>query len=148
MSGYSSEIARYQLIAFAIAAAPPVYMLVTLVMKLSGALPENGFVEFPADIAPLISLALLGAGVVAPLTSFFLKPVLMAQQRQTSTPPGRFHVALVSMALSESGAVLGLVLMLMTGNLLYGGLLCGLSFAVTCFHIPGRHWLAFGDATQ
>lgn len=148
MSGNAGEMARYQLIAFAIAAAPPVYMLVIIVMKLSGALPENGLGGLSPDVAPLISLALLGIGVVAPLTSFFLKPVLVAQQQQASTPSSRFHVVLVSMALSESGAVLGLVLMLMTGNLLYGSLLCGLSFAITCFHIPGRHWLASGDGPQ
>ena len=148
MSGYSSEISKYQIIAFAIAAAPPVYMLVMVVMKLSGALPENGFGGIPADVAPVASLALLGIGIVAPLTSFFLKPVLIAQQRQASSPPSRFHVVLVSMALSEYGAVLGLVLMLLTGNLLYGGLLCGLSFAITCFHLPGRYWLAFGDGPR
>jgi hypothetical protein len=60
----------------------------------------------------------------------------------------RFRAAMVAMALSESGAVLGLLLMLLSGQVLYGALLCGLSFAITCFHFPTRSWLAHGDDPQ
>jgi hypothetical protein len=35
--------------------------------------------------------------------------------------------------------------MLLTGNMLYGSLLCGLSFAITYFHLPSRYWLERGN---
>ena len=119
-------------------------MGVVAALKLGGSLPEGGLAALPAETATPLSLALLAAGIGSSLLSIVLKKALLKSQ-QDDSPGGRFKGVLVSMAVSESGAVMGLVLMLLTGNLLYGSLLCGLSFAVTCFHFPSRYWLEHGD---
>ena len=136
--------AQHQIVCGAVAAAPLVYMGVISALKFSGALPENGFGAVPPEAEMPISLALLAGGILSSLASIVLKKALIQSQGDGSAS-GRFKGVLVAMAVSESGAVMGLVLMLLTGNLLYGSLLCGLSFAVTCFHFPSRYWLEHGD---
>jgi hypothetical protein len=134
----------YQVICGAVAAAPLVYMGVAAGLKFGGVMPEEGLAALPPESAMIIPLVLLAAGTLSSVFSIVVRKLLMKSQ-PTGQPAERFRIVLVSMAVSESGAVMGLVLMLLTGNLLYGGLLCGLSFAVTCFHFPSRHWLDYGD---
>lgn len=143
----NDPIASYRLISGVVASMPLVYMAVANIMKFTGALPEAGIGEFdPAMVTP-ISLALLAAGTTSSLASMVLKkPLLEKLGVQTQNSAARFKATLICMAISESGAVLGLVLMLLTGNMLYGSLLCGLSFAVTYFHFPSRYWLEQGGS--
>ncbi len=142
----NDPIASYRLIAGAVASMPLLYMVVANIMKYTGTLPETGIGDLdPAAVTP-ISLALLAAGTTSSLTSMVLKKVLLEKLGvQTQDAAARFKATLVCMAISESGAVLGLVLMLLTGNMLYGSLLCGLSFAITYFHLPSRYWLERGN---
>lgn len=83
-----------------------------------------------------ISMALLAAGTTSSLASIVLKILLEKLGVETQDAAARFKATLICMAISRSGAVLGLVLMLLTGNMLYGSLLCGLSFAITLFSLP------------
>ena len=140
-------IASYRLICGAITAMPLIYMVLAVAIKRAGVIPETGVGNFdPAATMP-ISLALVAAGTVASVASIAIKKlVLRTVDVQAQDAAARFKATLVSMAISESGAVIGLTLMLLTGDLLYGGLLCGLSFAVTCFHFPSRYWLEQGNA--
>jgi hypothetical protein len=142
----NDPIASYRIISGAIAAMPLVYVVVANIMKMTGALPESGIGELdPAMVTP-ISLALLAVGTTSSLASMVLKKILLEKLGvQTQDAAARFKATLICMAISESGAVLGLVLMLLTGNMLYGGLLCGLSFAITYFHFPSRFWLEQGS---
>lgn len=142
----NDPIASYRLITGAVASMPLVYMAVANIMKYTGTLPESGIGELePAMVTP-ISLALLAAGTTTSVASIVLKKVLLEKLGvQTQDAAARFKATLICMAISESGAVLGLVLMLLTGNMLYGSLLCGLSFAITCFHLPSRYWLEQGN---
>lgn len=142
-----ASAAQYQIICGAVAVAPLVYMGVVSALHFGGVLPQNGFGDFPPEALMPISLALLGGGILSSLASIVLKKALIQSQHDAS-PAGRFRGVLVAMAVSESGAVMGLVLMLLTGNMLYGSLLCGLSFAVTCFHFPSRYWLEHGDVPR
>lgn len=141
-----SAAAGYQLICGAVAAMPLLYMIVAAGLKLGGIMEDDGLAAVDPEQAGTVSIALLAAGIVASVASIPMKKLLVRSQTAgMDAPAGRFKATLVSMSISESGAVMGLVLMLLTGNLLYGGLLCGLSFAVTCFHFPSRHWLERGD---
>ena len=136
--------AQYQIICGAVAVAPLVYMGVVAALKFGGTLPEEGLAGMPPESAMPLTIALLATGTLSSLASIVLKKILVKSQPDDA-PASRFKGVLVSMAVSESGAVMGLVLMLLTGNLLFGSLLCGLSFAVTCFHFPSRFWLEHGD---
>ncbi|MBL7644866.1 MAG: hypothetical protein JNK74_01630 [Candidatus Hydrogenedentes bacterium] len=142
----NDPITSYRIVSGAIAAMPLVYVAVANIMKITGALPASGIGQLdPAMVTP-ISLALLAFGTTSSLTSMVLKKVLLEKLGvETQDAAARFKATLICMALSESGAVLGLVLMLLTGNMLYGGLLCGLSFAITYFHLPSRYWLEQGS---
>ena len=141
----NDPIASYRLIASAIASMPLVYMAVANIMKYTGVLPETGIGDLdPAAVTP-ISLALLATGTTTSVASIVLRKILLEKLGvQTQDAAARFKATLICMAISESGAVLGLVLMLLTGNMLYGSLLCGLSFAITYFHLPSRYWLEQG----
>lgn len=126
---------------------PLFYMVLAAVFKSTGVLPANGFGGLEPGAATTISMAMLAAGVTSCMASIAVKKFL-AQGRPGASQDEqavRFKGTLAAIAVSESGAVLGLVIMLLTGNLVYGGLLCGLSIAVSLFHFPSRYWLEHGD---
>ena len=141
------RIPSFQLACGVITAMPLFYMVLAVLLKQVGVIPENGIGDIDPAAPPVLSLALLACGTLSSTASIMIKKLLLkAPFSQVSDAGGRFKIALISMAISESGAVMGLGLMLLTGDLLYGGLLCGLSFAITCFHFPSRYWLAQGNA--
>jgi len=146
--GGAPSPATHQLMCAAILVMPLAYVAMAQVLRAVGVLPQRGFGDFDEGATLIVTGLFLAASVSASLLSPFLKKALLAKAAEAGdapTPRHRFQAVFVAMALSEAGAVLGLVLMLMTGNMLYGALLCGLSFAITCFHFPGRHWLEHGD---
>lgn len=137
--------ASYQLACGVITAMPLIYMVLALALKKVGIIPEGGIGNLDPEAVPTVSLALVIGGTVTSITSMTVKKFLLqSMNAQGQDAAARFKVALISMAISESGAVMGLALMLLTGDLLYGALLCGLSFAITCFHFPSRYWLEQG----
>lgn len=141
-------ISNYRLICGVITSMPLFYMLVAYMLRFLGALPDGGLGEFGPEAEPIIAIALIAAGVSSSVLSLFLKKFILARVTvENAGPRERFQATLVSLAVAESGAVLGLLMMLLLGNPLYGGLLCGLSFAVACFHFPSRYWLEQGDPT-
>lgn len=142
-------ISNYRLICAVITSMPLSYMLIAYLLHFIGALPDGGLAEFEAEAEPIIALTLVAAGVSSSVLSLFLKKFILARVAVDGAGPReRFQATLVSLAVAESGAVLGLLMMLLLGNPLYGGLLCGLSFAVACFHFPSRYWLEQGDSVS
>lgn len=142
----NDPIAAHRAICGTITAMPLLYMVIAVAMKYAGAIPERGIGEFDPQMVTPISLALVAGGTGSSLVSLVAKKlVLSTMGPESGNAAARFKATLVAMAISESGAVIGLALMLLTGDLLYGGLLCGLSFAITCFHFPSRYWLERGD---
>jgi len=141
-----NRTSSYQLACGIITAMPLVYMVLAAGLRNAGVIPEGGIGEIDPTSVPILSLALLIGGTVSSTSSIAVKKILLKSSvLQGQDAAARFKVALTSMAISESGAVMGLALMLLTGDLLYGGLLCGLSFAITCFHFPCRYWLEQGN---
>ncbi len=147
MPAYQSQdrVAMYQLACGVILAMPLLYMVLVSVLKRGGVLPQGGIGDIDPTSLPSISLVLVIAGTLSSTASMAVKKILLkALAPQGRDVAARFKVALISMAISESGAAIGLGLMVLTGDLLYGGLLCGLSYAITCFHFPSRAWLEQG----
>ena len=141
-----APVAAQQIMCAAILMMPITYMAGAIALRASDILPEGGLGELDEQSTLLLTAVFLAASVSASIFSLFLKKMLLGAAKGDRIDQSmRFKAVLVAMALSESGAVMGLVLMLLTGNLLYGALLCGLSFAITCFHFPRRHWLEHGD---
>jgi hypothetical protein len=148
MSARSTQdrTASYQLACGTITAMPLIYMVLATALKNAGIIPPGGLGDFDPEAVPIISMALLVGGTVSSTASIAVKKILLKTLEARGQDAGaRFKIALISIALSESGAVMGLALMLLTGDLRYGGLLCGLSFAITCFHFPSRYWLEQGN---
>lgn len=139
-------IRGYRVICGVVATMPLIYMLAALALRQFAVIPESGIGGFESQMVMPLSLTLTFAGISVSITSIFAKKALLRTLVSGPQDAGmRFKAALISMAISESGAVIGLVLILLTGDLLFGGLLCGLSFAVTCFHFPSRYWLEQGE---
>jgi hypothetical protein len=131
----------------AITAMPVLYMAVAVVLKQTEVLTATGMGNLDPVSGLPITLAVVVLGTLSSTASILVKVLLLRSfPVQDRTPDVRFKATLITMAVSESGAVMGLTLILITGSLLYGGLLCGLSFAVTCFHFPSRYWLESGDS--
>jgi hypothetical protein len=130
-----------------ITAMPVLYMAVAVVLKQTEVLTATGMGNLDPVSGLPITLAVVVLGTLSSTASILVKVLLLRSfPVQDRTPDVRFKATLITMAVSESGAVMGLTLILITGSLLYGGLLCGLSFAVTCFHFPSRYWLESGDS--
>jgi hypothetical protein len=130
-----------------ITAMPVLYMAVAVVLKQTEVLTATGMGNLDPVSGLPITLAVVVLGTLSSTASILIKVLLLRSfPVQDRTPDVRFKATLITMAVSESGAVMGLTLILITGSLLYGGLLCGLSFAVTCFHFPSRYWLESGDS--
>lgn len=138
-----SSSATQQLVCAGILAMPVSYMVVAAALRFGQVLPEKGLGELDEQTTLLLTAVFLVVSVSTSVFSMVFKKMRLAHPDLDQG--GRFQTILVAMAMSESGAALGLVLMLLTGNVLYGSLLCGLSFAITCFHFPRRHWLEHGD---
>jgi len=140
-------INAYRLICGAITAMPVLYMAVAVVLKHTEVVTATGMGNLDPVSGLPITLAVIVLGTLSSTASILVKVLLLRSfPVQDRTPEVRFKATLITMAVSESGAVMGLTLILITGSLLYGGLLCGLSFAVTCFHFPSRYWLESGDS--
>lgn len=140
-------INAYRLICGVITAMPVLYMALAVVLKQTEVLTDAGMGNLDPVSGLPITLAVIVLGTLSSTASILVKVLLLRSfPAQDRTPDVRFKATLITMAVSESGAVMGLTLILITGSLLYGGLLCGLSFAVTCFHFPSRYWLESGDS--
>ena len=139
--------ASQQLVLAGILVMPLAYVVAAYILHAIEVLPPTGFVE----LGPQATLLLAGVFLLSCVLSAVVSPILkkkilqMAAADNTLDRHARFKASMIAMATSEAGAGLGLVLIFLTGNLLYGTLLCALSFAVTCFHFPRRHWLEDGD---
>lgn len=139
----------YRLITGFVTAMPILYMGLSMVFMKLEVIPPNGMGNLdPASVLPL-TLAIVVLGTISSTVSILVKALLFRSIGvQDRTPEIRFRATLIAMAVSETGAAMGLALVLITGSLLYGGLLCGLSFAITCFHFPSRYWLECGDSAR
>lgn len=137
----------YRLICGAITTMPILYMGVAIALLKAEVISPQGMGNLdPASGLP-ITLGVIVLGTLTSTASILVKVLLLRSIAvQDRTPEIRFRATLITMAVSETGAVMGLTLTLITGNLLFGGLLCGLSFAITCFHFPSRYWLESGDS--
>lgn len=148
-SGEASA-ASQQLVLAGILVMPLAYVVAAYILHGIEVLPSSGFVE----LGPQATLLLTGVFLLSCILSAIISPLLKKKILQDAAAANlqdqqtRFKASMLAMASSEAGAALGLVLILLTGNLLYGTLLCGLSFAVTCFHFPRRRWLEEGDSVH
>ena len=134
--------ASRQLVCAGVLVMPIVYMVVAVGLRLAGVVQQEGFGEFDPQLTLILTGAFVAAGITTGAVSLVFKKAML---KNATAAEQRFTAVLESMAISEFGAVLGLMLILLSGNVLYGSLLCGISFAFTCFHFPGRHWLEHGD---
>ncbi len=140
------NVATLQVICGAILVMPLVYMGGAIAMRFAGAVPETGFADLDDQTSLILTAAFLVAGISTAVFSSKIKQMILnAPGIGSVTPETRFKAVMVAMALSESGAVMGFLVILLAGNVVYGAVLCGLSFAMTCFHFPSRSWLERGE---
>ena len=143
---YRNASVSSQLMVCAVVLAMPLFYAAILVaLRVGGILPVTGFGEIEGLEAQTLAYIFLAAGVGTSLASIFFKKLMIQTVSGPVDANRRFQTVLVAMAIAESGALLGFVFVLLTGQVIYGALLGALSFAVSCFHFPSRRWLLEGD---
>lgn len=143
----TDPITAYRLVCGAITAMPILYMGLSAALVKAEVLSPDGMSYLDPVSGLPVTLGVMVLGTFSSMASILVKVFLLRMvEARERTPEIRFRATLIAVAVSETGAVMGFTLMLITGSLLYGGLLCGLSFAITCFHFPSRNWLECGDS--
>jgi F0F1-type ATP synthase membrane subunit c/vacuolar-type H+-ATPase subunit K len=131
-----------QIVAMAVIASTVIYAAVVLLMKTTGTMPEEGFVGLEPEILNMLSLALLAVGAASAVGSFFVRGALVARLTEASDSiPERLRIVLITMAISESASIYGLVLALLGGLSVYVLLLWGIGLSGKILLFPMRDWL-------
>lgn len=134
--------ATVQIIAAAIMASNVIYMLVLGLLRVTGSMPANGFVGIEGQDAVNLTTALgiAAFAVVAgsiPMRKRLEQIVLdRADTRQSKT-----RIIIVTMAVCDVAGIMGLWCGLLTGKLLWAGLLAGIGLIGCAHHFPTRAWL-------
>ena len=115
------------------------YAVVGFGMVLFDVIPAGGYMDASEDIGVALNGMMIVAGVLSAGASFPLKRALAS--RIDPGRPSRFQVALISMAMAETGGVLALVSILVTGELGTAAILLGVAVAAGIYHFPTRAWL-------
>ncbi|MCH7958554.1 MAG: hypothetical protein IID08_00390 [Candidatus Hydrogenedentes bacterium] len=119
-----------------------VYAVVGFALVLFDVMPSGGYMDVSENIGVALNGMMIVAGILSAGASFPLKRVLASRiDPERPGGPSRFQVALISMAMAETGGVLGLVAVLLTGELGAAGILWGVAVGAGVFHFPTRAWL-------
>lgn len=133
---------QVQIIAGAVAASTVIYMIVVMLMRVTGSMPEQGFGGVEPALATITGVAFLTAGVLGVCAAFLIRKICMAQLSSgKDTLAVRFRIVLVTMAICESAAILGLVHVLLCGNLTFAWILWGIALGGSILLFPTRVWL-------
>jgi hypothetical protein len=128
-----------QFVAGALLASPLSFALIGTGLSMGGGIGMN------MDL-PVVALAAIGAlGAVSLVASIVLRRIMLQRLPEDAPLQRRFSITLVCMALAEPPAAMGLVVVLLTGDLVSAGILWGLGFAGMVHHFPSRAWLEAGE---
>lgn len=131
-----------RIVAAAMLCSPLIFALVGTGLALGGGLGIE--LEFPA--AGLVALGVVGAGALA--LSFVFRRQALVRMPEDAPLQQRMGIVIVGMALSETPAIMGLIVALLTGDLVTAGIFWGLGFAGMVHHFPGRGWLEAAGAPR
>lgn len=137
-----------RLVAIAMTATNVMYAGVLLVMRYSGILHEHGMsqIEEPLRstlISVFIACGVLAAGASAASRSFIRSLILAADPSQS----GRYRAVVIPMAIADLPGILGFLLGVMTGDVVWAIVLIGVSFVTCLYHYPSREWIAGAPIT-
>lgn len=135
--------AQVQITAAAVLASPVVYAVIGQLLIAAEAMPEEGYAALPDPAAQGLAFAAI---VFSGLLAFAGKPLrdlLEAKlQEQTGEPIRKKMTAmLIAMAAADGGAVLGLIVLLVTGQAVLAYVAMGFSFAGMARIFPTKAWL-------
>lgn len=95
------------------------------------------------EVSETITGVLFGAGVALAVTcawaGYRIRDVVLS--RLGGGLQAKMQAVTISMALAEVGAVFGVVLFLVSGNLLFSGVLMAIGLAGKILLFPSRRWL-------
>ena len=131
-----------QLVSGTLVLSPIIQFAVLAALSLSGVMPEEGFASLGLPEGVLGGAAVVYAFVAAGL-SFAVRPRIENTMVTQAGPvlAGRMRTVLVSMAICESGAVVGFAVGLIGGGLLWPGIAMGIAVLGCARHFPSRQWL-------
>lgn len=137
-----STSARVQVVTAALVFANFVYLVVAMVLRTNGVIPEEGVCDLLPQARHVITITLALFGIGDIVAAFVLKRVMA--QRAVADPDGiarRRTTAIISSALCESAGFFGLVLAIMMGIHTASWILWALSLGSGILIFPTRAWL-------
>jgi hypothetical protein len=135
---------QVQIVAVAAASSNLVYIIVALMLRHTGSMPENGFVALNPEIAGILGPAFVLVGLGSLFFATFLRRFMTARlTSETDTLQERLRITVISGALLNSAGTTGLVLVLLAGFSNTAWLLWGISLCGDILIFPTRAWLEF-----
>ena len=128
-----------QLIAAALVLSTLFYAIVGAVLRFTGEAPPIIAADANADLFNYLFLFL---GVTTAIVSFPLRNIMRRKLTPgAATPQQVLTLVIIPMAVAEAAGVFGLVLLLLTGQMLYACLLWGLALGAAILHFPSSGWI-------
>ena len=138
-----------QIVVAAVAASNVVYLVLGVLLKLYVFEEGQGFTEMPEGALSILGPVLLVVGAASSFGSIpfcrLLEPRFLAAGDGIQA---RLRLLLVSMAVAESGAIMGLVYVMLSGRLNIPLVLWGCALAASIHHFPSRAWLEAGSRRE
>jgi len=136
---------QVQIVAVAVASSNVVYAVVALLLRHTGSMPGNGFVELEPEVTRILGPVLVLLGIGALFAATFLRSALTGQLTpETDTLQERMRITLMSGAVAGGAGIFGLVLVLLAGFSPAVWLLWGISLCGDILVFPTKAWLESG----
>ena len=139
-------VVRY--IASGLTLTPVILMVVLLFLRIQGKVDEGGSLDLDSTIETVVSLALVGAGVLICGVSLLVRQSLAA-----NSAPGRegiqarLQAMIIGYGIAEGAAILGFVWGFLSGTIVIPLLLATLTMMTGIRHFPTKAWME-GESLQ
>ncbi|HOE67043.1 MAG TPA: hypothetical protein PLO62_11010 [Candidatus Hydrogenedentes bacterium] len=135
-------VLQMQLVAVGIALAPITYLVVLVLLRVTGTLPTTGFVQLPEATQTILKVALGAMALLTAIATLRIRKRLEAAfLAKANTIASRTRIVIITMAICDAAAVLGLVIGLLTGDLIIAAVVMAVAMAGSIFHFPTRAWI-------
>ena len=133
-------VLQVQLVSLAITVTPLIYLFVCFLLQEFIMEGPGGFADVPESLHTILFIIGLSIGTTSIFASHFLRGLMLSQAKEKSLEL-KMRVVLITLALSETSAIFGLVFFLLTGKLMGAAILMALGLAAAITLFPTRRWL-------
>ena len=135
-------VLQLQLVAFALTVSPAIHLGVLILLRSTGALPTDGFLPMK-DAMGTFFLVVLGVGALysAWYTLRLRKGLEIVFLAKSNTFTNRMRVIIITLVACEMPSITGLLIGLLSGDLIIASVAIAVSVAACIYHFPTRAWI-------